>query len=204
MVEEQIRNMSASELQFFKLGALRAITRKLGNKTDTSDLTKGLFDKPNMRATLELAFGGKQKFQEFMDFIAQEQKMFQTFKQAVGNSSSARRLAQQGVSTGGKLAALIGYGTAMSTGVKMPPSIGSYLTRKAYESVVPTGIQNQAGRNLSQNQADMLMSSNLEKLMRPNTVGGLLDTGIPTTGAVATTGLIGTGAPQQGTQYGEF
>jgi hypothetical protein len=48
------------------------------------------------------------------------------------------------------------------------------------------------------------MSSNLEKLMRPNTVGGLLDTGIPTTGAVGATGLIGTGAPQQGTQYGEF
>jgi hypothetical protein len=139
-----------------------------------------------------------------MDFIEQEQKMFQTFKQAVGNSSSARRLAQQGVSTGGKFAALMGYGSAMATGTGIPPSIGGYLSRKAYESVAPTGQQNLAGRNLSQNQADMLMSGNLEKLMRPNTVGGLLDTGIPTTGAVATTGLIGTGAPQQGTQYGEF
>lgn len=204
MVEEQIRDMSAAELQHFKLGALRGITRKLGNKAYTADVTKGLFDKPNAQATLELAFGGKKKFQEFMDYVAQEQKMFETFKKAVGNSSSARRLAQQHVSAGGKFAALLGYGAGMSTGTGMPPSISGYLARKGYEAVAPAGIQNAAGRNLSQNQADMLMSGNLEALMRPNTVGGLLDTGIPTTSAVGTTGLIGSGGPQPGTEYGEF
>jgi hypothetical protein len=204
MLEEQIRDMTTSELQHYKLGALRAITRKLGNKSDVADVTKGLFDRPNQRAVLELAFGGKKKFQKFMDYVEQEQKMFQTYKQANAGSPSARRLAQQGVSAGGKFAALLGYGVGMSTGTGMPPSISGYLARKGYESVAPAGMQNAAGRNLSQNQADMLMSGNLEALMKPNTVGGLLDTGIPTTGAVGTTGLIGSGLPQAGTEYGEF
>jgi hypothetical protein len=204
MLEEQIRDMSVSELQHYKLGALRAITRKLGNKSDVADVTKGLFDRPNQRAVLELAFGGKKKFQTFMDFVEQEQKMFQTYKHATAGSPSARRLAQAHVTAGGKFAALMGYGTAMSTGTGIPPSIGGYLSRKAYEAIAPAGQQNAAGRNLSQNQADMLMSGNLGALMRPNTVGGLLDTGIPTSSVVGTTGLLGTGAPQQGVEYGEF
>lgn len=189
---EMVQAMSKSERINFKIGALRAIARRLGGKSDAADLTKGIFDRPNVRDAVRVAFGSKKKFNDFMDYVTSEQKRFDTFAKANLNSSTARRLAQQETQMGGKLAALFGYGAAMSTGMGLPPSIGGYLSRKGYEAAVPKGGAAQHANAMAQNQADMLMSGNLQSLMRPNTVGGLLDTGIPTTGAIGTGGLLAT------------
>lgn len=199
---EVIRGMSPSERTNFKIGALRAITRKLGNKSDTSDISKGIFDSPNKREAMTIAFGGRKRFDDFMDFIEQEQKMFNTYAEAVGNSKTARRLFQDDT-MGGKLAALLGYAGSLSNVTHLPPSIGAYLSRKAYETA-QKNIQGNPQQMLSQGQANLLTSRNLDALMQPNTIHGLLDTGVPNIAAQGVGGLLATGYPQPGVEYGGY
>jgi len=199
-----IRNMGESERAFFKIGTLRAISRKLGSKSDTSDLTKGLFDKPNTREALKLAFGGKKNFEEFMDFIGREQKMFETFKHAVGNSATARRLAQAGDdSAGGKLAGLLGFVGAMATGMRIPPSVGGYAARKGYESVAQAGGRTTRFNALNEAKRQLLQSNDLSKITTPpNALGGLLVAGAPNLPTAGGNALLQSGLLHTRDEYG--
>ncbi len=196
---EVIRDMSQSELNFFKIGALRAIARRLGSKSDTSDLTKGLFDNPRTREALRIAFGGKQKFDEFMTFIEQEQKMFNTFKEAVGNSKTAQRIIDQTTDTTGRLAGIFGFA-----------STGSLLVagaaRRLANVVMPGRRAAERATQLANRQADVLMQegqSGLQQALTQRQLGGLLDTGVPMSVGRGTGGLLATGIPQPGgPEYG--
>lgn len=183
MTAEVIRNMTDGEQMFFKIGALRAIMQRLGNKSDTSDLTKGLFDRPNTREALRIAFGGRQQFDDFMRYIGQEQRMFETFRQATGNSVTSRRLAQaQGA--GGDLAAMLGYGSTGSLVI-------SGLSRRL-ANMMPAARRQANQQAVGQQQAQQLMggSTALDEVMAP--ISGLLGTGAQPRLAGATTGLLAT------------
>jgi len=198
-----VRSMTDSEKAWFKIGALRATARKLGNKSDTADLTKGIFDRPNARDALRVAFGGKQKFDEFMDFIEREKKMFETFKESIGNSNTAKYLAQKSTQdTTSKLAALLGYGAAMSSGVGLPPSIGGYLARKATDAT-RKNVMNSRMNMLTTAKVNALRGTDLDALMAPPRVEGLLGGNpVPTSAAALSGGLTAAGLLQPGLKYG--
>lgn len=197
-----IRGMSNSERVMFNMGALRAFTRKLGAKPDTGDLTT-VFKSENAKEALRVALGGEKKLREFLRFIEGEQKLFGTFHQAVGNSATARRL-RQTPEVGGKLAALFGYTGALASGTGAPPAIVGYGARRGYEAIAPQGRRLARERLQRGAQAESLLggTDQLQRLMAPQTMGGLLGTGVPTTAAGATGGLLATGLPQPGEEYG--
>ena len=193
---------SESERIAFLTGALRAFTRKLGAKPETGDLTT-IFGSRNAKEALSAALGGGAKFRDFIKFIEGEQKLFGTFHQAVGNSATARRL-KQTPDVFGKLAALFGYTGALASGTGAPPAIVGYGARRAYETIAPQGRRLAAERITRGQQAQGLLggAEQLDDLMRPISLGGLLDTGVPVSAQMATGGLLGTGLPQPGVDYG--
>lgn len=203
IVGDVVREMSPAEREYFKIGALRAITRKLGNKVDTADMSKGLWNQPNAREALRVAFGSKDKFDEFMEYVAKEQRMYQTYHQAVGNSQTARRLAQMEVAQGGGLAYAMGYLGAQQLAPNLPMGLAGALSRRGYEEIAnPSPAQIAAMQQQSREMANMMMSRDLQNIMRPQTLGGLLDTGIPLAPTVGTTGLIGTAGPNPAVDTG--
>lgn len=194
---------SESERIGFLTGALRAFTRKLATKPETGDLGT-VFKSKKAKEALEVALGGRKNLRDFLSFIKSEERMFDTFRQAVGNSATAKRLSA-GPDVGGKLAALFGYTSALASGSGAPPAIVGYGARRAYESIAPQGRRLASERIQRGVQSDALMggTEQLENLMRGKTVGGLLNTGVPQTAAGATGGLLGTGLVQPGEEYGQ-
>ena len=193
-----IRGMSEGERAMFRVGALRAITRRLLGKSDTSDLTKGIFDNPRMREAVEVAFGDSRKFREFMDFIAQEQRMFETFRQATGNSATARRLMSQSNEHIGRAAGLMGFGATGSllvgaTAKRAAQGIANIFRPAARQQARQQAMDQQISGALTQGGD---VTGLLQRLQQPNTLGGLLGTGVPTTAAGATGGLLSTGLLQ--------
>ncbi len=186
-----IRDMGPSERGFFKIGALRAIARKLGNKSDTSDLTKGIFDSPNKREAVRIAFGNRQNFDDFMRYIEGEQRKFETFKQAVGNSATAKRVLQQTGDPGGILAGALGLGTTGSLLV-------AGAARRLYQAVRPSARRAQRAEDVINLQAPMLTSADpamLQQLQRGTSLGGLLATGGQPSVGVGLGGLLSTSVP---------
>jgi len=184
-----LAKMSEGEKTYFRVGVLREVENKLANKVDTADIVRELSGKRKNRQILETVFGGKQQFDEFMDLLGREAKMQRTFEVAVGNSATARRLAQAQTTFGEQLAKLGGYGVSLGFGGFVPPSIGGHMAGRAYQA---TGLPKRAAQTYEQvtgNQANLLMGGGLDDLMRPKTLGGLLGTGVPTSAAGLATGL---------------
>ena len=184
-----LAKMSEGEKTYFRVGVLREIENKLANKVDTADIVRELRGKRKNRQILETVFGGQKPFEEFMDLLGREAKMQRTFEVAVGNSATARRLAQAQTTFGEQLAKLGGYGVSLGFGGWVPPSIGGHMAGRAYQA---TGLPKRAAQTYEQvtgNQANLLMGSGLDALMQPKTLGGLLGTGVPTSAAGLATGL---------------
>jgi hypothetical protein len=198
----QLGKMSEGERLYYRVGVLKAVEDKLARKKDYQDLVSDLKSVKSTRDALRVAFGSDQNFDDFMDLLGREAMMQQTASRALGNSATARRLAEKGSDFGEQLAALGGYGVSLSFGGWVPPSIGGYLSRRGYQAFDPQRQATEAYKQIAGNQAGMLMGSDLQQALQKQTLGGLLDTGVPTstvplTGAAATTGLLN---PE--TQYG--
>lgn len=195
--------MSESEKTMFRIGALRAIKNKLKKKPDDADIAKGVLNNPYNREAIQLAFRDMRAWDDFVRFVSEESKMFDTFSQVAGNSQTAKRLMEiAGVSDpGSQLAALSGYAIGLSAGGGIPPSIAGFLSKRAYQGIAdPAGRVARMVQNTSNRQADMLMQGadgpvNLSKIMEPQTLRGLLNTDIPLmpvrAAGGATTGLLG-------------
>ena len=193
LVADTVRNMSEGEKVNFRIGALKALTKLMGNKSFSADVTKGIFDRPGKLDALEVAFGGKRNFANFMRTIASEQRQFETFANNLGNSATVRRLAAQQI-PGEGVAAAAGYAGGLKTGGVISPTMFAVLARRAYRSVAsPRNTQKIALE--SQAMADMLRSNDMQRLLTPNTYYGLLDSGVPKSAGLLTGGLLGTELP---------
>ena len=192
-VTQQLRNMSEAGRTYFRLGVLREIEDRLGRNRDVADLTRDLLQKRNVREALRLAFGSEGKFREIMKLLQQERIYQETFEQAIGNSATARRLAQAGTDFGEKLSSLAGYGVTLGLGTGLPPSTGGYLSGAAYRALGLPRRARQMYETVAGHQANALMGQDLTGIMRPHTMAGLLGTGVPTSVAAGTGGLLASG-----------
>lgn len=191
-----VKKMSEGEKTYFRVGVLKEIENRLSNKLDTADITGDLLKRRKVRDALRVAFGSEDNFNDVMSLLSREARMQETYRLAVGNSATARRLAKN-ADFGEKLASLAGYGVTLSTGPGLPPSIGGYLARKGYQASGADQAMRKAYEQAAQKQAELLLGRTpqaLNTLMQPRTLGGLLDTGVPTSSEVLTGGLLAGGA----------
>lgn len=173
-VAEILRDMSQSELQHFRVGVMRAIERRLANKTDTSDITTELSKKRGVREALRVAFGSEERFNRFMALMRDEADMAHTFNKADRGSQTAARLAKQQDAMGNRLAGIAGMLTAPKAGLF--PSVGGAAARGLYGALRGPGYE-EAVRNA---MAPLLRSNDLSVLAPPAGLrGGLLSSNTP-------------------------
>ena len=190
-----LRNMDEGERLYYRVGVMKAVEDRLAKKMDYQDIVNDLRSRRSTRDALEVAFGSKENFDQFMDLLGREAMMQKTVSRALGNSATARRLMQQGTDFGEQIAALGGYGVSLSMGGWVPPSIGGYLSKRGYQAFDPQTRATEAYKQIAAGQAERLLGQDLSGALQARTLGGLLDTGVPIStaapaGALATTGLL--------------
>lgn len=190
-------DMADAEMSAFKMGVVNAFRDAMDNRSFDADLLKTISNSRRKEKILETVFGNKAQFREFMDYLANEDKMFQTMKDATSNSLTARRLLQQNPEIGQKFLTQIGYNVGLGRQNQQPIGVGPRLSAFAFETagelINPEAERLLRAHQIADLQAGMLLGKDLKGVTTPNTVGGLLDTGVPRLPAVAVPGLLSTG-----------
>lgn len=90
-----IGDLSTSEKEAFLLGVRQAITDTVDRTGVTADATRKLIGTPKMQKALRAAFPDTASYRRFMSDLLREAAFNRTKNQVLGNSATARRLAQQ-------------------------------------------------------------------------------------------------------------
>lgn len=126
-MSEAIKKMSPEELKAFKTGFASEIIDRIKSTNDRSNVIRSVFQKPEMREKLTLAFG-KPKADELEAFVRIEGVMDQ-LRGAMGNSTTARQLYELGLVGGGNIAA---SGYSLYTGDPTVAAITAAATAARY------------------------------------------------------------------------
>lgn len=93
-IKKEFDALSEGNKEFFRIGVADAMMEKLRKGGIGSDEAKLLVKNQWVRDQLRPMFRSTQAFDEFMDIVATETKMFETKGATVGRSDTARRLAE--------------------------------------------------------------------------------------------------------------
>lgn len=126
-MQQALKTMSAKEKNLFKAGFASEMIDKVNSVNDRSNAIRSMFQSPEMRAKLTQTFG-QAKAREFEAFVRVEVAM-DALRGAMGNSTTARQLAEMGLVGGGNAVAG-GYGIA--TGDWRAAGIAGGLTAARY------------------------------------------------------------------------
>jgi hypothetical protein len=91
-ITRAMSGMSASEKDFYRIGAARAIQDKANSAADSADLSKRLFGNARVRSQIETVFG-KDAADKFGAAMGHEGTMANTKRFILGNSTTANKLA---------------------------------------------------------------------------------------------------------------
>lgn len=160
------------ERELFTEGYVSELANRMENVPDRNDITKRIFQSPQDRKRIEAVIGpGPTKaLQGFID----RETIYDSLRQALGNSTTARQLIEAGLAGGGigaylgngdPKAILAGIGTGIGAGgagamAGMQHSIGS---------LAQSGAQKMIGyvdRNTARKVAEFLTSDDPQKLMQ--------------------------------------
>ncbi|MES2497126.1 MAG: hypothetical protein V4618_13515 [Pseudomonadota bacterium] len=89
----ETRDMSAPELDQYRLGVRSALTKMLDGRVDSADKVKALVGTPKKRAVLRQLFGGGDEFDRFMATLADEGRAAATYGRVNTGSPTASNLA---------------------------------------------------------------------------------------------------------------
>lgn len=204
--ELMLDGLSDAEKTAHKIGVMQAFAKKLEGKSYDADLVKEIIGSPQKEKVLAAVFGDRKSFRDFMAYVASEDKMFQTMKEAMSNSNTVRKILQQHPDVGRKYAMQFGYNASLgpsSQGMSVGPRLGGAIAESVYGMFNPREYAARQGVNVANRQSQMLMSKDLQSMLQRQSLGGLLDTGVPQATAMAVPGLLSTGLPQNDPRYGQ-
>jgi hypothetical protein len=92
-LERKLAKMGEDEVEMYRLGAVNALKEQLDGKGFGHDKLRAVWGSPVMRDKLRLLAPDRKTFAEFERLMANEEKMVETRVSAVGNSLTAKRLA---------------------------------------------------------------------------------------------------------------
>lgn len=94
-IRANMANMSASERDFYRRGALDAVRARLEKAADGRDLSKVVFGNSETRKRMRLLFNNESDFKKFADAMLSERNMRETEQFVLGGSPTARIQAEQ-------------------------------------------------------------------------------------------------------------
>lgn len=95
VTQKIVSGLSSSEKEGFLLGVRQAIADMVDRTGVTADATRKLIGTPKMQKALQAAFPDTASYRRFMSDLLREAAFNRTKNQVLGNSATARRLAQQ-------------------------------------------------------------------------------------------------------------
>lgn len=94
-IEKLLREMSPSEQEFYRRGALDAVRARLERAADNRDLTRVLFGNTEMRRRIRTLFQSDEDFNRFRELMLRERRMAEGAQFILGGSPTARIQAEQ-------------------------------------------------------------------------------------------------------------
>ena len=86
-----LSEMSPEARHLFRVGAAQALKGKLADIVSRADATKKLIDIQGLERKIELAFGDKNLFVRYTQFLENEKELFRAVTDVLGNSKTAER-----------------------------------------------------------------------------------------------------------------
>jgi hypothetical protein len=91
-IASTLSQMTPSEKEFFRIGAIREIRDLVLSKSDTANAYRAIFDSPLKREKIRALFPDNKSFAKFQRAMLGEARMFETQTKALANSSTANKL----------------------------------------------------------------------------------------------------------------
>jgi hypothetical protein len=91
-IASMIADMTVSEKEFFRIGAIRQIRDSVLSKSDTADAYKAIFNSPLKREKIGALFPDAKTFAQFDRAMRGEATMFATGSNVMANSNTANKL----------------------------------------------------------------------------------------------------------------
>lgn len=87
-LSRSVKDMSESEAEHFRIGAVRALADRIKSKSDTADSYKAIFNTPGMREKVRAIFPTEAAFEDFAQAMKVERDQFITRTKVLGNSTT--------------------------------------------------------------------------------------------------------------------
>jgi hypothetical protein len=95
VLSQRISEMSPSEQDMFRVGAVREFRRTIGKSQDGADIVRTMFGSPEKRARLRMLFRNPEEFQTFQRIMEMERETTRTARTVTGGSPTGRIAAEQ-------------------------------------------------------------------------------------------------------------
>lgn len=163
-ITKEIRGLSPADQEFYRLGVADAIRERVAKTGLSGDEAKAIIKNNWMRRQLQPIFRTPQDFDAFANAVTNEQKMFGTKYEMLGNSATAKRLAedQSGenllAAGGAKIAENVATGhwlSAAKNAIRMYRDVGIRPNPKLNEQIAkilfgtPIDAQSEVGQRLT-------------------------------------------------------
>lgn len=136
-IQAETRDLSAPEIEQYKLGVRSALSKMLEGRVDGADKVRALVGTPKKRAALTQLFGGEDKFGNFLATLAHEARTSATHARINTGSPTASNLADDatldglgGVAAKAGERAILGHGI-VGNAVRTIGDLARYGTGKA-------------------------------------------------------------------------
>lgn len=128
ITSRELREMSSSEREMFRIGAAKALRDIIYNTPDGADVAKRIFASPAKREKLQAIFPNKKAYEEFEKSMRSEMRMFETKGKVLGGSPTQPR--QEEATEAAKAVGLLAASKSPVT------SILRYMAEKAQQGTL--------------------------------------------------------------------
>lgn len=132
-IASDISNLSPGDKEFYKLGAANAIKERIAKTRLGGDEAKNIVGSEWSKSQLKPLFDNASDYDRFINSVTAENTMFNTTRDALGNSRTSRRAAEAEAAKGegGGLAGAVSQAIAgAATGEPVVSSLGAYNAGK--------------------------------------------------------------------------
>ncbi len=201
-IELDMRSMSEQDKEMMRLGALEGLVNEMTFKGKSLDSMKGLWNRGDLNETLSLIVPDKKRYDQLIEHIDANREMYKTWttvQKAADKDPMATDRARGWLSKVLELGAYT-FGLQSTAGVGLARGTGA--AGQAIGRAITGQRISDRERDLINRTGQLLLGNDLDALLTPNKVGGLLSQDVPQMLGTMPAGAIPALGPTQGEEYG--
>ncbi len=202
-IRQDIARMGDAEKELLRLGTLESMVRQVTGGKKTADTVKGFWNNEGTNEILSMVIPDKKLYDQLIDSIDANREMFKTWSKVQKAAEKDPLAMNRARGWFSKVLELIGY----TGGLQTPGAVGmargtGYAGQQLGEAITGQTVS-ESEKMMADHMARQLMGTDLDALMTPQQMGGLLSTEVPRLGGTVPAGAVPTLGPVQG-DAGEY